>query len=289
MLNDFSSLNFQLSIFNFQLLKVSAFIICTILFVSCTGKGEQYTNLKPLTLGFVDSIPYSISRNKQLLDSLGLTLNLTTFSNTTQRDSALFNGTIDGTIIDYIDAIKLQSANYPIRIVMDIDTTYQLIAGIGTEIRKPEQLSGRNIATSRNTVIDYITDRILQKAGIAPGEINKAEIRKTSLRLDLLQNGLVDAAVLPQPYAATAIENGNRLLISTTETGISIAGMVFTNAALKGKRREIEVYIEKAKKPNLPPADELKQTIDWLKQNKLVPGSYTATNLADTIKGIKLK
>ncbi|GEM_PF-3013923 len=257
---------------------------------SCTGKGEQYANLKPLTLGLVDSIPYTISQNKELLDSLGLTLNLTVFPNTTERDSALFNGTVDGTIIDYIDIIKLQSAGFPIRIVMDIDTAYYLIAGIGNEIRTPEQLRGGNIATTRNAIADYITDRILQQAGISPGEINKAEIRKTSLQLDLLQNGLVDAAIFPNPYADIAIKDGNRSLLSTTKAGISVAGLVFTDAALSNKRKEIETYIERTgNKPALPPASELKQTIDWLKLKNLIPESYNGTHMADTIKGIKLK
>lgn len=313
-------------------MKKTICFICSflILLASCKGKKEQYeiyTDLQPLKLGAMSSmdyLPYVIAEKQGIYDSLGLDLTIVKFFSANDRDAAFQSGNIDGTVIDYTGAALQQANGIPLAIVMENDGYFHFIVGRSSHITDIEQLKGKNIAVSRNTVIEYSTDQILAKAGLSPDAVNKPEINKIPLRLEMLQNGQIDASIFPDPFATMAMRNGHNSLITTKDLGISVTGTIFSKKALTDKRREIEVlirgynlgveYIKKHpqsewknilvedagvpeimtgdvllpqyKEAKLPSPKDLQSTLVWLKSKQLIPASYQGENLVDTIKGI---
>jgi NitT/TauT family transport system substrate-binding protein len=86
-------------------------------------------------------------------------------------------------------------------------------------------LAGVEIAVSEATVIEYMTDRVLENAGLAPEDIVKIAVPRIPDRLTLLQSGDLAAATLPDPAASLAILNGATLIIddsSLPEVGTSV-------------------------------------------------------------------
>ncbi|NDV84283.1 ABC transporter substrate-binding protein [Bacteroides sp. 51] len=316
-------------------MKKTICLICTALFLlaSCKAKKEQheiYTDLRPLKLGAMSSmdyLPFVIAEKQGIYDSLGLDLSIVKFFSANDRDAAFQSGNIDGTVIDYTGAALQQANGIPLAIVMENDGYFHLITGRNSQIGSIEQLKSKNIAVSRNTVIEYSTDQVLAKAGLSPGEVNKPEINKIPLRLEMLQNGQIDATILPDPFATIAMHNGNNSLITTKDLGISVTGTIFSQKALTDKRREIEVlirgynlgveYIRKHpqsewkdilvddagvpksltddvvlpqyKEAKLPSPKDLESTLVWLKEKQLIPAAYQGENLVDTIKGINYR
>ena len=118
---------------------------------------------------------------------------------------------------------------------MKCDGAFRLIVGQGKSISSLQDLKGKKLALSSNTVIEYTTDMLLAQAGIAPEEVEKVEIVKIPLRLEMLRNGEVDAAVLPEPFATMALESGLTSLISTKELGINLTGIALTREASERK------------------------------------------------------
>lgn len=316
-------------------MKKAICLVCLVLFLfaSCKSKKEQYekyTDLQPLKLGAMSSmdyLPFVIAEKQGIYDSLGLDLTIIKFFSANDRDAAFQSGNIDGTVIDYTGAALQQANGIPLAIVMENDGYFHLITGRNSHISSIEQLKGKNIAVSRNTVIEYSTDQVLAKAGLSPAEVNKPEINKIPLRLEMLQNGQIDASILPDPFATIAMRNGHNSLITTKDLGISVTGTIFNKKVLADKRREIEVlirgynlgveYIKKHpqsqwkdilvedagvpealtgnvllpqyKEAQLPSPKDLESTLKWLKEKQLVPSSYNAENLVDTIKGINYR
>lgn len=316
-------------------MKKNICIICSALFllIACKSKKEQYeiyTDLQPLKLGAMSSmdyLPFVIAEKQGIYDSLGLDLTIVKFFSANDRDAAFQSGNIDGTVIDYTGAALQQANGIPLAIVMENDGYFHFITSRNSNISSIEQLKGKNIAVSRNTVIEYSTDQVLANAGLSPNEVNKPEINKIPLRLEMLQNGQIDASIFPDPFATIAMRNGHNSLITTKDLGISVTGTIFNKKALADKRREIEVLIRgynlgveyikkhpqnewknilvedagvpealtgnvllpKYKEAQLPSPKDLESTLIWLKEKKLVPLSYNAENLVDTIKGINYR
>lgn len=316
-------------------MKKTICFICSflLLLASCKSKKEQYeiyTDLQPLKLGAMSSmdyLPYVIAEKQGIYDSLGLDLSIVKFFSANDRDAAFQSGNIDGTVIDYTGAALQQANGIPLAIVMENDGYFHFIAGRSSNITDIKQLKGKNIAVSRNTVIEYSTDQVLAKAGLSPDAVNKPEINKIPLRLEMLQNGQIDASIFPDPFATMAMRNGHNSLITTKDLGISVTGTIFSKKALTDKRREIEVlirgynlgveYIKKHpqsewkdilvqdagvpeimtgdillpqyKEAKLPSPKDLQSTLVWLKSKQLIPASYQGENLVDTIKGINYR
>ncbi len=278
--------------------------------------------MKTLRLGAMSSmdyIPFVVANKTGIYDSLGLDLEIVKFFSANDRDAAFQSSNIDGTVIDYTGAILQQANGIPLKLVMKNDGFFYFIAGKESNVKTLADLKGTNIAVSRNTVIDYSTDQFLNKANLTEKEVNKPEINKIPLRLEMLQNNKIEATVLPDPFASIALNNGHHAIITTKDLGISITGTMFTQNAIENKAKEIEVLIlgynaaiqymkeqplstwghiltqdagvpealinsiqlPDYEKASLPQTKDIKQTTDWLKDKKLIPENYSEGLLLD--------
>lgn len=292
---------------------------------ACNAKKqqEQPGTLQELKLGAMSSmdyIPFVIAQKQGIYDSLGLKVNIVKFFSANDRDAAFQSGNIDGTVIDFTGAVIQQANGVDLAMIMKNDGFFYLIAGKNTGVDSLCRLKGKNIAVSRNTVIEFSTDKALESAGIKSEEVNKPEINKIPLRLEMLQNGQIDASIFPDPFATIAINNGNKALITTKDLGISVTGTMFTGKALKEKAEEIKtlvkgynlavkyikthpveewssILVEDAGVPqalvkeiilpdyqaaSLPSVKDIETTIQWLKSKNLIPAGYDGSILADT-------
>lgn len=310
-------------------MKRPTLLFCMILFLlySCQRKkGESLllstTELQPLTLGVMstlEGLPFYIAEKQGIYDSLGLDLNLLRFNSANDRDAAFQARKMEGMITDYPSAITLQARHTDLGLILKNDGCFCFIVSKESRINQLKQLKEKNIAVSRNTIVEYATDQLLRKAGISPTEVNKPEIGQIPLRLEMLQHNQIDASFLPDPAASIAMNGRHRSLISTQELGIEFTVTAFSRKALKERRKEIEllitgynlgvdylkmhpqkewkqVLIEMGVPENLtslialpayqkatrPSAEDVEKAICWLKAHHRIPESYAETNLIDT-------
>jgi NitT/TauT family transport system substrate-binding protein len=102
---------------------------------------------------------------------------------------------------------------------------FRIVASAASGIETVEDLAGVPIGISEGTVIEYTTDRLLEKAGLSAEQIEKVAVPKIPDRLNLLSSGQLDAANLPDPAASVALLQGGKLIIddsSFPEVGHSV-------------------------------------------------------------------
>lgn len=312
-------------------MKRAALIFCILLFFlySCQRKkGESVfipsTELQPLTLGMLptlDGLPFHIAKARGIYDSLGLDLTILSFNSAYDRDAAFQFKSMDGMITDYPSAVTLQAIHHTdLGIILKNDGYFCFIVSKESGINQLQELKEKNIAVSHNTIIEYATGQLLNKAGISQAEVNKPEIAQLPLRLQMLQYDQIDASFLPDPAASIAMNARHRSLISTQELEIDFTVTAFSREAINEKRREIEllitgynlgidyikmhpqkewkqVLIEIGVPENLtgliappvyrkaerPSADALDKAVTWLKTNNRISQTYSEyKNLIDT-------
>ena len=222
--------------------------------------------------------------------------------------------------VDKSTPVALQAIHHTdLGFILKNDGYFCFIVSKESNINQLEQLKEKNIAVSRNTVIEYATDQLLSKAGISLSEMNMPEIGQLPLRLQMLQYNQIDASFLPDPAASIAMNSQHRSLVSTQELGIDFTATAFSRKALNQKRKEIELLItgynlgvdyikmhpqkeweqvlieigvpenltglvalpnyQKAKRPS---AEAIDKAIHWLKENHRIPQTYSEKNLIDT-------
>ncbi len=275
---------------------------------------------KELIVGLMpdtDSVPFIIAREKGFFEAEGVKVRLMPFKSAMERDAALQSGHLDGAVSDLLAVAFAKAGSFDVAITSGTDGSYRLVAGKEEPAERVQDLAGREVAISRNTIIDYVTDQILSWAQMAPDSVKKVAIPQIPARLEMLQKGKLAAATLPEPMASVAVHNGCRFLTGSDELGINPGVMVFTRttaterkdelkalyraynravAYLKQAKREeyIGLVVEKAGFPEaarealklpayhmaaLPSEKDVVETMAWLKEKKLVSQSYAYQDL----------
>ena len=221
-------------------------LFCAALLVFAVGCGKDAPAKKDgkptLTVGLMpdtDSVPFIIAREKGFFEAEGVDVTLRPFKSAMDRDAAMQSGNLDGAVSDLLAAAFLKAGGFDVRVTSMTDGSYRLISGKGCPVGDVRALAGREVAISRNTIIEYVTDRILERNGMAPEAIRKVAIPQIPARLEMLQNGKLDAATLPEPMASVAVAGGCTYLTGSDELGINPGVMLFSAKAATEKKEQI--------------------------------------------------
>lgn len=301
------------------------FIVSTILlsFVACSSdRNDTYGSLEPISIGVlpdVDSIPLIIADKNGYFKEEGVEVDIQHFKSAPDRDSALQSGNIDGAVSDILAAAFANDGGFKVKITSLTNGTYKLLVNKDKGINDIQALKGKSIAISTNTIIEYATDKMLEEGGLKPEDVHKVAIPQIPTRLEMLQNGKVDAATLPDPLASVAVKDGAVLLNSTDKMGINPGVLLFTqdaidkkSASIKAMYRAYDKAVEYLKKEpvssyadvlindvgfpegiedsislpaytqvTLPSQKDFDDVIKWLIDKKLIKNSYRFEQLVD--------
>lgn len=267
----------------------------------------------------VDSIPLIIAREQKYFEEEKLDIKLESFKSAMERDSALQAKKIDGAVSDILAATFAKEGGFAVKITSKTDGTYKLLAGKDSGINSIKDLKGKSLALSKNTIIEYTTDMMLKEGGLKSEDINKTVVAQIPARLEMLQNGKIDTATLPDPLASVAIKNGAKLINSSDKMGINPGILLYTEDAIKNKTNEIKAfyraynraieYLESHKKEEyidlliskasfpedvkttltlpkytkatLPTEKDFKDVVEWQKSKELIKNNYNYNDLVD--------
>ena len=245
------------------LLVITGLLTLGIILAGCGGQKAEQENLAPLAIGLMpdtDSLPFVIAKEKGYFADEGVQVELKEFKSAMDRDSALQSGNLDGAVSDMLAVAFAKSGGFDVKITSRTDGSYKLIAGKDEQSQDVRGLLGKDVAVSRNTIIEYVTDRILEQQGMTGESINKVIIPQIPTRLEMLQNGKLAAATLPEPMASIAVHNGCRHIIGSDELGINPGIIVMTNSAVQDKKASVQAmyraYNKAVQYLNSAPRDE---------------------------------
>jgi len=285
------------------------------------SKNASDTTLKIGLMPDIDSIPFIIAEEKGFFKEEGVNVELQHFKSAMDRDSALQSGNLDGGVSDMLAAGFAKAGGFDVKMTSMTDGNYCLVAGTANNVQSIKDMKGQNISVSKNTIIEFVLDQMLMQNQMTEADINKTVIPQIPTRLEMLQNGKLDAAVLPEPMGSIAIKNGCHLINSSEEMQINPGVMVFTNDSLQNKSEEIkamyraynkaveylnntpqeeymDLVIEKAGLPPatkdaltmpkyheaaLPSKDAWEKSIKWLNQKGLVKETYSYDDMVSDI------
>lgn len=175
---------------------------------------ENLGTLKIAVLPIIDTLPMYVANTEGLFAKHGVTVELVPVASAPERDQLLAAGQVDGTINETLavmlfnkDAIQMQAVRYALRPVEGYGHFFILASG-KSGITDAQGLKGVEIGVSQGTVIEYITERLLQAEGLTADEIKTIAVPKIPDRMALLGSGELAAGVLPDPLASLAISQG---------------------------------------------------------------------------------
>ncbi len=206
--------------------------VCFFLILPLIVQAQQ---LRIGVLKIEDAVPVVVAHRLGLFKKHGVQAKIVYFNSALERDAAFEAGSVDCIITDPVASILLKHAGYDIKIVSIAlgvkpqDGVFSFLASPGSAIKRLKDLNGKTLAISRNSIIEYVADSILNPRHIV---VKKVEIKKMPLRVEMLLSGKVDVAVLPEPLATYAGYRGARLIFADSRLKESLSQTVW---AFNGK------------------------------------------------------
>lgn len=188
-------------------------------------------HLKIAVLPILDALPMHVALEQGYFDQFNLDVELVPVTSAPERDQLMQAGQVDGMINEIVSVMFYNQQEPQVVIVRFARAAtanaalFSVLASADSGITTVDDLAGIEIGVSEGTVIEYVTDRVLQHAGLTSDEIVKVAIPRIPDRLNLLQSGELEVGVLPDPVTALAIQSGAVLVIddsSLPEVGVSV-------------------------------------------------------------------
>ncbi len=198
---------------------ITLLVVFSLLLASCAPAQSEKTPLKFTALQILDFLPMYVAQEEGLFEKHGITVELIPAAAPPVRDQLVVSkqadgmiNEISGTLFFNRDSVQVQIVRFA-RAATPDTRLFSILASPQSGITTVEGLKGKTIGISDGTIIEYLTDRMLAQENIAPDEVVKTSTPNLTDRMALLASGGLDAAVLPEPLASLAEQQGAVLIL----------------------------------------------------------------------------
>ncbi len=218
--------------------------------VSAQGSGGEKQLLRMALLPIPDVLPVFVAEENNYFKELGIVVETLAVGSALERDQLMQAGRIDGMINEISGAAMFNRKKNQVRIVgiarspLANAPLFRILGAPGSGISGVADLAGVPIAISKNTVIEYISDRLLAAGGVGREKRVYKSVPVLPERLQLLLSGQIKAATLPDPLGISALGAGAVEIINDTSLGdVSCSVISFSTASLEEKKETVKKFM----------------------------------------------
>ena len=217
----------------------------------CAQKAQAANSLKVALLPILDTLPFHAAQAKGYFDRYGVSVKAVPVGSGLERDQLMQAGAIDGMLNEMATTANFNREHIQVQIILSARKAYphyplfRILSSPGSGLSSAADLKGIPIGVSKNTIIEYVTDRLLAANGLTPDQITKKSVPVIPERYQLLLQGQVRAATLPDPLAKSALEAGAGAVIDdAAHPQYSVSVLSFSIQALKNKADAVRQFIK---------------------------------------------
>jgi len=225
-------------------------LLSFIFFLSACAVPAEPSTLKIAVLPIIDTLPMYVAQQEGLFAKHGISVEFVPVASAPERDQILAAGQADGTINETLavmafnkETIQMQVVRYALR-PTEGHGHFFIIASGQSGIMDVNGLKGVEIGVSQGTVIEYVTDRLLQSEGFAIDDIKTVTVPKIPDRMALLASGELKAGVMPDPLASLVVGQGGVIVAddsSHPEYGFSVIS--FRKAVIDENSKAVKSFL----------------------------------------------
>jgi len=211
---------------NFKKVSLSLLALLALAIAACGGGGAPATatsKVRVAVLPILDALPMYVAQEQGLFEKNGIQVELISAGSAPKRDEMINAEQADAMINEIVSTLFYNKNQTQVQIVRFARTAmpgspmFRLLVSGKSGIADVSGLKGVEIGISQGTVIEYLTDRMLQSEGFTPDEIKNIAVPDIGQRMALLASGELKAATLPDPLAFLAMQQGAQVVLDDSK------------------------------------------------------------------------
>jgi NitT/TauT family transport system substrate-binding protein len=206
--------------------------------------------LKLAVIPVLETLPLYVADSEGLFAAQGVRVEFIPAASAPVRDQLIASGEADGMINEVLTTMLNNREQVQVQIVRYARTAtaeaplFRLLASAKSGITSAQELKGVEIGVSQGTIIEYLTDRLLQAEGLSPDEIKTVAVPGISDRMALLESGELSAAMLPDPLSSLAILQGAAVALDdTSHPEYSFSTITFRKTVIDQQPQAIRAFL----------------------------------------------
>lgn len=215
------------------------------------GGQKEEGPIRIALLPILDSLPLYIAEREGYFEEAGLSIEPVIVSSPIERDQLMQAGEVQG-MLNELSSTALFNQSAPtvqtvqtVRMASENSPVFRILASPQSGITTPAELANQEIGVSKNSIIEYLTDRILTEEGLSIEQINTKSVPVIPERFQLLMSGQIPAATLPDPLAQAAVGAGAVEVISDTAyPRYSMSVLTFSKETLSARKNSVKKFLE---------------------------------------------
>lgn len=197
-------------------------LAAVLLFTACSPKAPAAAEKTEIRLGLLpvlDVLPMVVAQQEGLFSAHNLDVEIIPVASAPERDQLIAAGQADGIMNELTSVLFLNKDKQQVqairfaRAATTDQALFSLVSGKASQLSTIDALKGQPIGISQGTVIEYVTDRLLDQAGFSAADKNFVPVPKIPDRLALLGKGELKAATLPEPFVSMSLAQGDTVLL----------------------------------------------------------------------------
>ncbi len=192
--------------------KILSLLVVTIFVLTGCNQTSTSGELVEIDLGVMPSMsaaPFIYAQEEGIYEQYGLDVNVQVFNSTPDINAALTAGQVTAVNNDVPSAILMQQDGVDVAISMATNDVFTLVAAPGSEYETIEDVEGGTIGLMEQSVTEYISTLVADEYDI---NFDVQHVPKLGDRFTALMNGELDFALICEPFAGLAAEQGGKTL-----------------------------------------------------------------------------
>jgi NitT/TauT family transport system substrate-binding protein len=243
-----------------------------------SDQSTEPATIRMAVLPILETLPMYVAQYEGLFEENGVNVEFVPVASAPERDQVISGEGADGMINEALSTMFFNQEETQVQIVRYSRTAtpeealFRILSSGNNSIIEVEDLKGAKIGISEGTVIEYLTDRLLQEQGFEDTEINTVAVPKIPDRMALLESGELDAGMLPEPLSSLAVINGAKIVLDdTSRPEISFSTISFRKDFIDSQPEAVRGFLAALEIATEMINENPDQWVFLLSENKIIP------------------
>ncbi len=202
------------------------------------------TALRVAVMPTIDCMPVFVAYHSGIFESESLNVALCRFTAHMDCDTAMAGGSVHVIPTDLVRAERLIDQGTPLQYITSTTPAWQLLTSKTARIKKLPQMDDKMLAMTRFSATAMMADNLVDSAKLAKERVFRIQVNDVLVRLNMMETGIMDAMLLPEPQATVARSIGCSMLYDSTADSLEMGALAVSEKTMADtlRRQQVEAF-----------------------------------------------